>query len=319
MLRDGPLWRRTPPAIFPVCLGFLGLGLGWRNAANVLPIAHEIGDLILGGSSAFFVFFLASYCLKLVARPGVIFEDMVTAPARAGLSAAAMSMMLLAAALLPLGVSAPQIWWCGVILQIGASAVGCYAIWREAPEKRAFSPFQYLIFVGPVVGPVAGIPLGYIWQSIALTMAALVAYVIITTGWLGSLSERFPPMPMRPSIVIFLAPNCLFAISFGLLDFVAPFYLFYWLSNVIAAVFLVATPWIVRRPWTPVWASLTFPLAAFVQLQVLGVSKGLGVVAEVALVGAMVLATPVVLGIVYRSILAWVTGELSEKSQAALA
>ena len=228
----------------------MGLGIGWRSAADVLPVAHEIGDILLGFASAYFLYFLAFYLRKLAARPSVLLEDMTSPPARAGVAAAAMSMMmLLAAALLPLGVSVPQVWWTGVILQIGASAVVCHAIWRDPPENRQFTPFQYLTFVGPVVGPIAGIPLGYVNESILLTLAALAAYLIITAGYGKRLLRSRPPVHLRPSLFIFLAPNCLFAISFGLLGFNSVFFVFYWAANATALVLLLLAPWLIKGGW----------------------------------------------------------------------
>jgi len=273
MLNDTPLWRSTPPAIFPVCLGLLGLGLGWRNAAEYLPIAHEIGDVLLGLGCAYYLFFLICYLCKLVARPMVLFEDSTIPPARAGIAAMAMSMMLLAAALLPFGISAPFVWWAGVIAQIGASAIGVYAIWHDPPEAKQFSTFQYLIFVGPVVGPIAGIRLGYVTESIVLTLAALVAYVIITIGLALQMRRQRPPVPLRPSLAIMLAPVCLFATSFGLLGVDWAFVGFYWASMVVAGGLILLVPWMIKGGWSPVWASFTFPLAAFLQVQVMAFAK----------------------------------------------
>ncbi|WP_157133143.1 hypothetical protein [Roseobacter sp. SK209-2-6] len=311
------LWRRTPPAVFPVCLGLMGLGLGWRNASTILPIAHEIGDLLLGFSTAYFLWFLVLYLAKLAVRPTVIFDDMKRAPARAGVAASAMCMMLLAAALLPLGVSVPQVWWSGVILQIAASAVVCWSLWREPAATRRFSPFQYLTFVGPIVGPIAGIPLGYVWQSIVLTYAALVAHVVISLGLTLRLGKTRPPEAMRPSLVIFLSPNCLFAISFGLLGVEGGFWGFYWFSNAVALLLLALTPWLIRGGWSPVWASFTFPLTAFLQMQVMAMQKGAGDIALFGVIATLLIATPLVLGIAYRFTLEWVSGELAEKSGAA--
>lgn len=314
-----PLWRRTPPAIFPICLGLLGLGLGWRNAADVIPVAHEIGDMLLGLASAFFVYFLVSFLAKIVARPAVLFEDMTNPVARGGVAALAMAMMLLAAALIPLGVSAPQVWWVGVVMQIGASAIVCHAICVETPEKRSFSPFQYLTFVGPVVGPIAGIQLGYVRESLVLTLAALTAYLVITAGLGRRLLRVMPPVPLRPSLAIFLAPNCLFALSFGMLGIDWAFTLFYWIATVVAVVLLLSVRWLTRGGWTPVWASFTFPSAAFVNLQVMAVGKGAGIAAEVLIYAGLAVATPLILYISYRSFMAWVTGDLAERSGAARA
>lgn len=314
-----PLWRSTPPAIFPICLAVLGLGLGWRNAAEILPLAHEIGDLFLGGASAFFLYFLALYLAKVLARPGVILEELQNPPARAGLAAAAMAMMLLAAALIPLGLSVPQVWWTGVVMQVFASGLGCWSIWKDPPEKRQFSPFQYLTFVGPVVGPIAGLQLGYVWESIALIYAALVAYVIITAGLLVTLKPRSLPVSLRPTLAIFLAPNCLFGIGFSLLGHDLGFHVFYWIATATAGLFVLISPWMVRLPWTPLWSALTFPIAAFLQLQVIGLSHDMGLVAEVSLYGALLVGTPLISGLAYKFILTWVTGELAAKSGAARA
>lgn len=317
MLNDTPLWRSTPPAIFPVCLGLLGLGLGWRNASDFLPVAHEVGDVLLGLGCAFYLYFLACYLIKLTARPMALFEDSANPTARAGLAAAAMSMMLLAAALLPFGISAPYVWWAGVIAQIGASAVGCYAIWRDPPEARRFSTFQYLIFVGPVVGPIAGIPLGYVTESLILTLAALVAYLVITAGLIRQLQHKRPPVHLRPSMAISLAPICLFATCFDLLGFDWAFVLFYGLSMGVAASLLLLIPWLIKGGWSPLWASFTFPVAAFLQVQVIAFSKfGSGFTAA-SVYAVMAFGTLVILFVAYRVTLMWVTGELAKKTGAA--
>jgi tellurite resistance protein len=320
LLLNTPLWRQTPPAIFPVCLGFMSLALGWRNASDALPlIPQDIGSLMLGLSTGFFIWFLMFYLRKLAARPMVLFEDMRTAPARAGIAAMAMSMMILAAALLPLSISVPQVWWTGVVMQISASAIVLHAIWRDPPEARHFTTFQYLTFVGPVVGPIAGIPLGYVWESYWLTMAALVAYVIVTAGITMTFSRKAVAGPLRPSMIIFLAPVCLFILSYGGLGYEWAFTLFYWLGNIIAFVLLLLVPWMMRGGYTPVWASFTFPTAAFINVQVMAVSKGHGIWAIFGVYAGLAIGTPLIVYIAYRSIMAWVTGELARKSGAAIA
>ncbi len=319
MILKPPLWRRTPPAIFPVCLGFMGLGLAWRNAGEILPIPREVGDLILGFSTAFFLYFLAFYTAKLIARPGVLFEDMTVPPARAGVATLAMSMMLLAAALLPFDISVPQVWWTGVVMQIGATAIVIYAIWKDPPEKRGFTPFMYVTFVGPVIGPVAGIPLGYIWQSVVLALAALVPFVVITIGYTLKLMRERPQQPFRPSLAIFLAPLSLFALCFGTLGVDWAFWLFFYWGWLVAIILLGLGPWMTMDGWTPIWGSFTFPIAAFANVQVLAFHKGATVLGPLGLWAGLSVGTPLILYIVYKSIMAWVTGELSEKSGAAVA
>ena len=319
MRKRPKLWRSTPPSVFPVSLSLLGLGLGWRNAADVLPIAHEIGDLLLAFATAFFLYFFALYLRKFLTRPAVLIEEVALPTARAGLAAGAMSMMLLAAALLPFGISASEVWWFGVVLQVGASGLGAYAIWREPAELREFTPFQYLTFVGPVVGPIAGIPLGHIWESYVLTIAALIPYLVITVGFAIQSLRHGIPLPLRPAVAIYLAPNCLFATSFGLLGVEWAFEICYWIAGGIALALIALGPWMSRGGWSPLWAGFVFPSTAFLLVQVLAVRLGIGKAALIGAYSAMAFATPLVLFITYRFIMTWVTGELAEGSRAARA
>ncbi len=320
MLLETPLWRQTPPAAFPVCLGFMSMALGWANAVNLVPwVDEDLANLLLAAATGYFIWFVGFYLAKIIARPGVLLEDMRTAPARAGIAAMAMAMMLLAAALLPFGIYVPLVWWVGVGMQIIASIIVLHAIWVDPPEKRHFSTFQYLTFVGPVVGPIAGVPLGYIWESKLLVFAALIAYVIVTTGIILTLKKDPLPAALRPSTMIFLAPICLFALGFGTLGYAGLFSFFYTLSNVVLVALLFWLPWMLKGGYTPVWAAFTFPLAAWFNVQVMALGKGYGLSAEIGTYIAMAIATPVILYLMYRTVMEWVTGNLAKKSHAATA
>lgn len=314
-----PLWRSTPPAVFPVALGFMGLGLAWRNAAGAIGTPHEIGDLLLGAATAFYLFFLALYLVKTAARPWVLMEDMVTPPARAGIAALAMTMILLAAALLPFGLHVPEVWVAGIFLLFLQVIVVLRAILGEPPETRAYSPFQYMTFVGPVVAPVAGIPLGYSTASFWLAMFALVTFTIITVGYGRKLIKVRPPVPLRPSLAIALAPVSLFGLTFGMLDMEAAFLATYGLAWLLALALLVCGPWMMRGGWTPIWGAFTFPVATFTNLQVLALAKGIGTLALVGIWAGLAIGTPLILFVLYRTGMAWITGELAKKSGAATA
>jgi len=320
MLLETPLWRQTPPAVFPVCLGFMSLALGWRGLVDIFPwVSEDLGLLLLAASTGYFIWFLGFYLRKIIGRPAVLLEDMHTPPARAGIASMAMAMMLVAAALLPFGISVPLVWWTGVMMQIIASAVVLFAIWNDPPEARHFSPFQYLTFVGPVVGPIAGVPLGYVWQSQVLIWAALVAFVIVTIGIAVTLKKDPIPKPLRPSVMIFLAPVCLFALGFGALGNLTAFTIFFWASDIVFIAMIFLVPWMVRGGYTPVWAAFTFPTAAWFSVQVMAVQFGFGRVAEIGAYVGLAIATPVVLYLVYRTVMEWVTGNLAKKSHAAIA
>lgn len=320
MLLDTPLWRQTPPAVFPVCLGFMGLALGWTGLVDIIPwVSEDLSHLLLASSTGYFVWFVGFYLAKVIARPAVLFEDMRTPPARAGIAAMAMSMMLLAAALLPFGLSVPLVWWTGVVMQIIASALVLHAVWKDPPEKRHFTPFQYLTFVGPVIGPIAGVPLGYVWQSQVLIWAALVAFVIVTIGIFVTIKNDPLPKHLRPAVMIFLAPVSLFALGFGTLGNETAFTIFFWAGNAVFIKLLTLVPWMVRGGYTPVWAAFTFPIAAWLNVQVMAVQRGFGSIAEIGVYVGLVVATPVVFYLVYRTVMEWVSGDLAKRSHAAVA
>lgn len=319
MLTKQHLWRRTPPAIFPVTLGFMGLALAWRNASGILPIPHEIGDLMLGVSTAYFLFFAISFIAKVLARPAVVLEDLKVPPARAGVAAFPMAIMLLAAALLPLGVQVPQVWWTGVGFYYIATGLVAYSIITGPPEARMFSPFQYLAFVGPIVGPIAGIPLGYVTESFWLAMAAMIPYIAITFGYGFKLTKVRPPVPIRPSLVIVLAPTSLFALAFGGLEIEWAFELFYWMAVAFALAMLIFALWLTKGGWNPIWGSFTFPVATFINLNIYAISKGMGVVATAGMIAGFLIGTPLILYIVWMSSKTWIRGDLSKKTAAAVA
>lgn len=319
MYKRTSLWRSTPPAIFPVVLGFMGLALAWRNASHVLPIASEIGDLMLGVATAYFLFFATSYVIKALARPKVVLEDLKTPPARAGVAAFPMAIMLLAAALLPFGIEAHAVWWIGVITYFIASGLVAWSILSGPPEARHLSPFQYLAFVGPIVGPIAGIPLGHVTESFWLAILALVTYTIITLGYYPKLLKRRLPVPLRPSLAIILAPTSLFALAFGQLEMGLSFQIFYWASYAIALILLMAAPWMAKDGWTPVWGSFTFPAATYLNLQIFAIGKGMGMIAMTGLIAGGLIATPLILYIVYVASKVWMKGDLAKKTGSATA
>lgn len=319
MLKKQSLWRSTPPAIFPVTLGFMGLALAWRNASNVLPIPSELGELLLGFSTAYFLFFAVSYVAKVLARPSVVMEDLKVPPARAGVAAFPMAIMLLAAALLPLGVSVPLVWWTGVIVYYIATGLVAWSIFKGGAQARAFSPFQYLAFVGPIVGPIAGIPLGYVTESFWLAMAAMVPYIAITLGYSLKLMKVRPPQPMRASLVIVLAPTSLFAMAFGQLGIEWAYELFYWMAMALAVTMLFFSMWLTQGGWTPIWGSFTFPIATFVNLQIMAIGKGMGVIATTGMIAGLLIGTPLIAYIIWKTSKAWIMGGLAKNTGAAKA
>ena len=105
--------------------------------------------------------------------------------------------------------------------------------------------------------------------------------------------------------------------AFGMLDINWGFQLFYWSANITAFFLTLLVPWLIKGGWSPAWAGFTFPLAAWLQVQLMAVDKGEGLWALAGVYVGLTIATPMILFISYRFVMLWITGELAEKTGAA--
>ncbi len=313
-----PLYRQTPPAIFPVALGFMGLGLAWKGAVGVLGMPAWVGDILTGAAVFFFLFFAVFYAVKLALRPAVLVEDMGSPPARAAMGAFAMGFILLSVALASFGVAVGSVFWVGVVLYLGFATLTLRSLLRDPVEARGFTPFQYLSFVGLILGGAVGLPSfpALFWPMV---LGSLVLFLVISAGWLLKLARVRPPVPLRASTAIILAPLSLFAMAFARGDVIWAFQIFYWAATIAAIALLLLVKWLTKGGWTPIWGSFVFPAAAFCNMQALATARGLSPIAEVALFLGLAIATPVILFILYKHSFNWITGELAKKSGAATA
>jgi len=313
------LWRQTPPAIFPVALGFTGLGLAWRNAALVLPVPTAIGDMLLGMAAAFYLYFLVTYVAKLIARPAVLQEDLKTPAGRAGVAALAMVLMLLGLVLHIHGLPGAPVWFAGIGLHVVASVLAIVSLLKMPQEARLVSPFQLLTFVGLIVAPVAGIKLGYPQLSLWLALYSLIPFAIISVLYVGKLFQATPPPPLRPALVIFLAPTGLFAIAFGQLGMRLAFDIFYVGALGLALIFLLRARWLTQGGFMPTWGAFTFPIAVFTNMNAIAATTGLVPYAEIGVVVGLAIGTAFILYIVVKAGQAFIRGELAKKSGAGIA
>ncbi len=316
-----PLWRQTPPAIFPVALGFTGLGIAWRGAAAILPLSSAVGDFLMGLAGAFYLYFLVSYLAKLIARPSVLHDDLKTPAGRAGIAALAMVLMLLGLVLDMAGGNGGPVWLAGVGLHIVASLLALGSLLSMPREARLVSPFQLLTFVGLIVAPVAGIRLGYRDLSLWLTLYSLLPFAIISVLYARKLMQARPVPPLRPPLVIFLSPTGLFAIAFAQLGMRLEFDLFYVVSLALAVVFLLRARWLTEGGFGPTWGSFTFPIAVFANMNVTAATTGMVPLswAQAGVIIGLAIGTPFILYIVYKAGQSFIRGELTRKSGAGIA
>ncbi len=261
--RRPKLFARTPPAVFPVILGLLGLVLALGAGLRALALPTDLADLAAGLVVPLWGFAVLAYGAKLARRPGALMEDLRVLPARSGLAAAAMGGMAVAALLVPL---APALAWGLLVVSLVAHGLHAAALisllLRLPPEARALNPTCHMTLVGPIVGAVAAASLGADRLADVLFMISLpIAAVIWAISALRLWSDQ-PPAPLRPLLAIHLAPAGLLASVAALLgqDGIAQMLLL--LALVIAVGLLVRLPWILASGRSPLWGAFTFPLAA---------------------------------------------------------
>jgi tellurite resistance protein len=310
------LWRRTPPAIFPPILGLFGLGLGWREAAPAFGVPAAIGDMILGAVALLYLFALVAYLAKPLRRAGVLLEEMRVLPGRAGLAAASLSLMLLAASLAPLApVLAQGLAALAFGVHVALVVLLVYVLRAGPPEGRVVTPVFHLSFVGFIIGGVAANALGLPEIARLLLWAMIVPAAVIWAISARQLLRQFPPAPLRPLLAIHLAPASLFTIvaqGAGLGGMATAFGA---LAVVLAVALLASGRWLTEAGFSALWGAFTFPLVAFATAMLL-VSGGQGALGLIA--GALLLAASGVVPLIaYRILKLWAQGTLAAKTNAA--
>ncbi len=310
------LFRQTPPAIFVPIFGLFGLGLVWRRAELLFVLPPGFADAILGAVTLLYVFALAAYAAKAARRPGVIAEDLRVLPGRAGLTAASLSAMLLAATLVP---HAPDLARAIVALALVLHAVLALTLAQTylygPPEARVVTPVWHLAFVGFIVACVALVPLGHTDLARAILYAMIPVAAVIWAASLWQFRAKIPPAPLRPLLAIHIAPATLFAIVAAFLGDQALGLAFSLLAAALLLVYLARARWITEAGFSPLWGAFTFPAASATQAFLLEPY------APFRLAGAamLIVATVFIPWIAFRVMKLWAGGQLGPKTNAAIA
>lgn len=310
------LWRRTPPAIFPPVMGLFGLGLALRAGAPALGYPAALAEALLGAVTLLYLFTLVAWLAKPLRRAAVVGEELRVLPGRAGLAALTLSGMLLAAALVPYAPGAARA--VAIVAFTAHSALALMMLWllaRAPAEGRVVTPVWHLLFVGFILGPLAGIPLGHGEIARIILFATMPVAAAIWVASLWQLVRRIPPSPLRPLLAIHLAPASLFATVSSLLGLHSLALGFAALATVIFVALLASGRWIIESGFSPLWGAFTFPLAAFASALV-HVTGGHGAAGLFAL-AVLLLALAAVPVIAYRVLRLWSQGGLAAKTNAA--
>ncbi|AZV78381.1 hypothetical protein EBB79_11165 [Parasedimentitalea marina] len=255
--------RRAPSAMFPICLGVLGAGLLWRKAAETLGAPTVIGEVWLALAIVLSSVCAALYARKLALHPTAILDDLGPVPARAAVSAASMCMMLTAAALVPYTTElAALLLLVGVSHHLIHAVMVLWVLAHSPPEERVINPTLYLPFVGQIVAPIAGVPLGFWTASAVIYWSAVAAWAVITAFSLQRILSAPIPKSLRQGMVIFLAPCGVGVISADLLNATwspTMMHIFGVAETGFAIWLATRIGWLIAGGWTPAWGAFTFP------------------------------------------------------------
>jgi tellurite resistance protein len=312
------LWEATPPAIFPPILGLFGLGLAWRLGVGEFGLPGGLAEAFLGGVTLLYLFAMVAWVSKPLRRLSVIGEELRILPGRAGVAAASMCLMLLAAVLVPY---APTL-----ALVIGALALFKHAVLAVLvvrslltgpAEARVVTPVFHLVFVGFILWPLSAIPLGLEDAARVVLWALTPIAVLIWGASLWQLVTRVPPAPLRPLLAIHLNPASLFCIIATALGM--PGLATFWaaVGGVIFLTLVISVRWLTAGGFSALWGAFTFPLAAF-SAALLGMGRETGL-PFVATGGAMLLiaATLIIPPIAVQVMRLWSKGTLAKVTNAA--
>jgi tellurite resistance protein len=261
--RRPKLFAKTPPAIFPSILGFLGLALALRMALARLGWDQGPADLVAGVAVALWAFGAVAYLGKVLRRPGVVLEDLRVLPGRSGLAALTMGGMVAAALV---SAYAGTLGMGLLVLSLAGHAVLAVLLVRLLlslpPEARAVNPTLHLSFVGFIVAAPAALAQGWVGLAEVLFWAALPVAVAIWGLSLRQFAGAVPPAPLRPLLAIHLAPAALLATVAGLLAKPVLGVVFASLGLAYLLALVVSVRWLVAGGVSALWGAFTFPLAA---------------------------------------------------------
>ena len=318
-LRTAPpgLWRRVPPAIFPPLLGALGLVLAWRTASARFGLPPGLPQMLAGMVIAGWVFAITAYAVKLIRRPSVLADEVSILPGRAGLGAALVGIYAAAQLLDPFAPAlARTVLVAGMGLHLVFWAV-VIPIMCRLPGQGRVTPVWQLNFVGPIVAVQAAAGFGWtaFAQALWWPMAAMAGFI-----WIASLRQLWAervPAPLRPLLMIHIAPIAMLGTTAAALGWTQVALGFAWALLPALALAAVRLRWLTEAGFSPLWGAFTFPLAAGAGLWLAAsaIQPGWATPARALLVVAS-LVVPPILFLVWR---AWAQGRLAVKTNAAIA
>lgn len=263
--------RDVPVSVFAAVMGVAGLGLAWRQA-SLWPGAPGcapgwIGETLICAAAVLFVIIAVAYAVKIFRTPGLALAEWRD-PRRINFFACVpLSLMLLSAGALPFTRPlALLLWIVGAAMQFVLALIVLARPLAERKPDHEASPSLFLPLAGIVIGPVTGMPLGYIAISWLMLLTGSLLWLRVCSLLLDRTISGARLRPDEwPLLAILITPSALAFMSYMALTHyqIDAFARILFWSAVLFLLLNLALAGIYRRlPYSLAWWAFTFPSGA---------------------------------------------------------
>jgi tellurite resistance protein len=301
-----PTLEHLPFPLLAMPMGTGGVGLAWREAHRALGVPAAIGEALLAFTALLWILVVALHLARLLRHPGAVVAEARHPVRVAFLAAPSIGLMIVAAFLFPhapgLGAT---LWSVAVAVHLLIAMLLLRRILAGGGEAAMLAPPLLIPLVGNILAPVFGAAMGFRDLSWMMFGIGLVLWFAVLPLLLQRLLVGPPlPPPLRPTLVILIAPAAVAALALGALTGEAQgvALIFTGLALLIAAALLSFANELARVPFGLAWWGVTFPTAAFaVMLMAQGFPSLLGG-------AALLLTTALTFWVAWRTLRAALAG-----------
>ena len=313
-----PMLEYLPVGLFGAVMGLAGLSVAWRLAAARYGVPEWIALGVAGVAVFVFVLLLAGYGVKLVTATSAVRSEFRHPIAGNLFGTVLISLLLLPIVLEPFAHRFAQVMW-----GVGAAGMVLFAWlivsrWMSDRQQVAHATPAWII---PVVGlldmplalPVIGLPPMHGLMVLALAIGLFFAVPLFTLIFSRLMFE--PPLPdaLKPSLLILVAPFAVgystYTVTVGHTDVFAE--ALYMLTLFMLAVLLGQLRTLpLCCPFRVSWWAVSFPLAACSIAALRFAAVRPGIITDAIGLALLALASVVVAGLLGRTLLGVVRGEL---------
>jgi tellurite resistance protein len=309
--------RHLPVGMYGAVMGLAGLALAGRATATALPgyvraPAYLTEPWVLLAALAFAAL-LPSYVVKWVRYPREARAEFAN-PAQLGYCAALpVGMMLLGGGMAPyLPPVADVLFLAGAALLFALQVFGIRRLLDGGIDLAQVNAGWLILFVGGIVAPQGGLPLGHDEISRALfgVSAAATPFLMGLVLFRAVIAPPLAPAARPTWFILMVPPSLVYANGltfFGDFAFLENLFLF---GTLLAAGLLLYAGGLRQWPFGAQWWAFTFPLDAYAYAAARYAQSHPTAIAKALAGGAIVLAALFVAVVLVRTLIALARGDL---------